>query len=164
MHKIIEIPIYALDKSTLRVRYEKYAETLRRDVFPDIKEETFQRCLEGETYPKRVWEYNHIVGYIVVGYEFGDISFEIFLPTPQKQRYIWRTSKKTFLYDVHSNGTHFRVNKSMCSEDIQYEIADMLDSIIKEQVPKKYYVDREAFDNINSKIDYLKIINEVDNK
>ena len=42
MHKIIEIPIYALDKSTLRVRYEKYAEALRRDVFPDIKEETFQ--------------------------------------------------------------------------------------------------------------------------
>ena len=63
MHKIIEIPIYALDKSTLRVRYEKYAEALRRDVFPDIKEETFQRCLESETYPKRVWEYNHIVGY-----------------------------------------------------------------------------------------------------
>lgn len=77
---------------------------------------------------------------------------------------MWRTSKKTFLYDVHSNGTHFRVNESMCNEDIQYEIADMLDSIIKEQVPKKYYVDRQAFDNINSKIDYLKIINEVDNK
>jgi hypothetical protein len=88
MHKFIEIPIYALDKSTLRVRYEKYVDTLRREVFPDIKEETFQRCLE----------------------------------------------------------------------------ADMLDSIIKEQVPKKYYVDRQAFDNINSEIDYLKIINEVDNK
>lgn len=88
MHKFIEIPIYALDKSTLRVRYEKYVDTLRREVFPDIKEETFQSCLE----------------------------------------------------------------------------ADMLDSIIKEQVPKKYYVDRQAFDNINSEIDYLKIINEVDNK
>lgn len=56
------------------------------------------------------------------------------------------------------------MNESMCNEDIQYELADMLDSIIKEQVPKKYYVDRQAFDNINSKIDYLKIINEVDNK
>ena len=164
MHKFIEIPIYALDKSTLRVRYEKYVDTLRREVFPDIIEETFQRCLEIETYPKRVWEYNHIVGYVVIGYEFGDISFKLYLPTPQKQRYMWRTSKKTFLYDVHSNGTHFRVNESMCNEDIQYEIADMLDSIIKEQVPKKYYVDRQAFDNVNSKIDYLKIINEVDNK
>ena len=114
--------------------------------------------------PERVWQYNHIVCYVVIGYEFGDISFKLYLPTPQKQRYMWRTSKKTFLYDVHSNGTHFRVNESMCNEDIQYEIADMLDSIIKEQVPKKYYVDRQAFDNINSKIDYLKIINEVDNK
>ena len=48
MHKFIEIPIYALDKSTLRVRYEKYVDTLRREVFPDIKEETFQRCLEAD--------------------------------------------------------------------------------------------------------------------
>ena len=77
---------------------------------------------------------------------------------------MWRTSKKTFLYDIHTNGTHFRVDESMNSQDIQYEIADMLDSIIKEQVPKKYCVDRQAFDNINSKIDYLKVINEVDNK
>ena len=85
MHKFIEIPIYALDKSTLRVRYEKYVDTLRREVFPDIIEETFQRCLEIETYPKRVWEYNHIVGYVVIGYEFGDISFKLYLPTPQKR-------------------------------------------------------------------------------
>lgn len=56
------------------------------------------------------------------------------------------------------------MNESMSSQDIQCEIADMLNSIIKEQVPKKYYVDRQAFDNINSKIDYLKVINEVDNK
>ena len=90
--------------------------------------------------------------------------FKVYLPTQQKQRYMWRTSKKTFLYDIHSNGTHFRVNESMSSQDIQCEIADMLNSIIKEQVPKKYYVDRQAFDNINSKIDYLKVINEVDNK
>lgn len=164
MHKFIEIPIYALDKNTLRVRYEKYVETLRCDIFPDIEEETFQRCLEIETYPKRIWEYNHIVGYIVIGYEFDDILFKVYLPTPQKQRYMWRTSIKTFLYDIHSNGTHFRVNESMSSQDIQCEIADMLNSIIKEQVPKKYYVDRQAFDNINSKIDYLKVINEVDNK
>lgn len=164
MHKFIEIPIYALDKSTLCARYKKYVETLRRDVFPDIKEEIFQRCLEIETHPKRIWEYNHIVGYIVIGYEIGDILFKVYLPTPQKQRYMWKTSKKTFLYDIHANGTHFRVDGSMSSQDIQHEIADMLNSIIKEQVPKKYYVDRQAFDNINSKIDYLKIINEVDNK
>ena len=64
---------------------------------------------------------------------------------------MWRASKKTFLYDIHTNGTHFRVDESMSSQDIQYEIADMLDSIIKEHVPKKYYyyVDRQAFDNIN---------------
>ena len=164
MHKFIEIPIYALDKSTLRVRYEKYVEKLCRDVFSDIKEESFQKCLEIETYPKRVWEYNHIVGYIAIGYEFGDIQFKVYLPTSQKQRYMWRTSKKTFLYDIHSNGTHFRVNESMSNQDIQHDIADMLNSIIKEQVPKKYYVDRQAFDNINSKIDYLGIINEADNK
>ena len=82
----------------------------------------------------------------------------------KKQRYIRRTSKKTFLYDIHSNGAHFRVDGTMSSKDIQHEIMDMLNSIIKEHVPKKYYVDRQAFDNINSKIDYLEIISEVDNK
>lgn len=29
MHKLIEIPIYALDKNTLLTRYEKYVEALR---------------------------------------------------------------------------------------------------------------------------------------
>ncbi|MBO4987715.1 MAG: hypothetical protein J6C63_02570 [Lachnospiraceae bacterium] len=164
MQKFIEIPIYALDERTLCVRYEKYVEELRRDVFSDINEETFKRCLEIGTYPKRVWEYNHIVGYIVIGYEFGDLQFKVYLPTSQKQRYRWRTTKKTFLYDTHSNGTHFRVDGSMSSQDIQQEIENMLNSIIKEHVPKRYYVDRQAFDNINSKIDYLKIINEVANK
>lgn len=77
---------------------------------------------------------------------------------------MWRTSKKIFLYDIHSNGTHFRIDESMSSQDIQHEIMDMLNSIIKEHVPKNYYVDRQAFDNINSKIDYLEIIYEVDNK
>ncbi len=164
MHKLIEIPIYALDKNTLSIKYENYVKTLRNRITQNVNEEIFRRCLDIETYPQRVWEYNHIVGYVAIGYEFSDILFKIYLPASPKQRYIWRTSKKTFLCDMHSNGMHFRVNESMSNYDIQYEIADMLNSIIKEQVPKKYYVDRQAFDNVNRKIDYLGIINNTDNK
>jgi hypothetical protein len=164
VYKIIEIPIYALDKKTLRLRYDKYVEVLRREVFPNVNEDTFQRCLEVETYPKRIWDYNHIVGYIVIGYEFGDVVYKVYLPTPHKQRYIWKSSKKTFLYDIHANGTHFRIDKNMSTQDVQYEIKDMLNSVIKEHVPKKYYVDSQAFDNINDNIDYLKIFNKVDGK
>lgn len=162
MKKLIEIPIYALDKQTLHLRYEKYIEALRKEFLPNIKEDTFQRVLEGETYPKRVWDYNHIVGYIVIGYEFGDILYRIYLPSPKKERYIWKSSKKTFLYDIHANGTHFRIDKRMNNQDVQCEIRDMLNSVIKEHIPKKYFVDRQAFDNINDNIDYLKIFKEVD--
>lgn len=164
MHKIIEIPIYALDEKTLRLKYDKYVEVLRREVWSNTKEDTFQRCLEVEAYPERVWDYNHIVGYIAIGYEFGDVLYKVYLPTPKKQRYMWKSSKKTFLCDIHTNGTHFRIEKDMNNQKVQSEIKDMLNSVIEEHIPRKYYVDRQAFDNVNDNIDYLKVFKEVDAK
>lgn len=161
MQKFFDIPIYAIDKETLLTRYKRFVDDFRKNVFSNISEETFKRCVEIETYPKRLWEYNHIVGYITIGYEFGDICFKVHLPRPEIKRYYWKSRKKIFLYDIHTNGTHFRINKKMNNQDVQEEIHNMFNSIVKIHVPKRFYVDREAFDNLNSNIDYLKIINKI---
>ena len=58
-----------------------------------------------------------------------------------------------------ANGTHFYISDSMTTEDIRSKTTEMLDNIIKIHIPKRYFVDREAFDTINSHLDYRGILN-----
>ena len=51
------------------------------------------------------------------------------------------------------------MSDSMTTEDIRSKTTEMLDNIIKIHIPKRYFVDREAFDTINSHLDYRGILN-----
>ena len=57
------------------------------------------------------------------------------------------TVKKTFIRDVLANGIHFRIDDSTDNEEIQNELEEMLGMTIRAHVPKRFYVDRSAFDN-----------------
>lgn len=158
MYTLFEIPIYAMDKKSLYMKYINHVENFRRRLHQEVSEETFQRCVDIETYPQRSWAYNHVVGVITIIYWHGEICFKVYLPWNNKERYVWTSRKKTFLYDISVNGMHFCVKNTMNNQEIQQELENMLCVVIKEHVPKKYYVDRRAFDNIKSNIDYRKII------
>lgn len=154
---IFHIPVYAISKNQLRQKYANVAAQIRTELSGKEKS-LIQRIIALQTYPQRLWEYNHIVGYIKISVTSQDVVFNIFLPAPQKQRYRWLSSRKTFLYDISANGTHFYVNDKMQNKDIQTRTSQMLNDVIKVHIPKRHYVDKSVFDNINEYIDYRAIM------
>ena len=161
MKKIFEIPIYAFKRNVLQQRYKRFEQNFR-NMFSDLgsSEEAIRMCIDIESFPKRVWDYNHIIGFIVIGLEHGDIGFKIYLPWKQKSRYMWKSLKKVFLYDIYANETFFRVEDKQSNEEIQEQVEESLVSIINHHIPDRYYVDTETFYRMNKAIDYKKVIDE----
>ena len=159
MKKLFDIPIYALSPDELgrRVRYKI---STVEEKFARSDEETKARVIDRETFPMRCWEYNHIVGYIRVSATRQDIVFDLFVPKPEVERYIWHSPRKAFLYDVNANGTHFYIGNMKTNEEIREATDDMLTWTIKDFLPKRYYVDRSGFDTLNHHLDYLGIVKE----
>lgn len=159
MKKIFEIPIYALNKNKLNARVKKAKQLLQNSMPPTLPEEQRKICEALCTYPQRMWNYNHIVGYISISIDPYDITFDVYLPTPAIERYDWHSKVKKFVYNISANGTRFYISDCMTTGDIRFRIAEVLDDVIKTHIPKRYFVDREAFDTINPYLDYRGILN-----
>ena len=162
MTKLFEIPIYALSREVLSERYESYKRKFSKR-FPNADVETTAFCIAHTVFPKNTWDHNHIVGYIDIIYENNDIVFEIYLPHPEIKRYNWIRSNKVCVRNVGALGTHFYVDSEMNNNDINKQIKEMLNWVIKDFVPKKYYVNREFFDILSGHVDYISIIKEIKN-
>ena len=156
MKKLFEIPIYALSPLKLNDRVSKHVSKLKSQL-SHLDEETFLHIKDIETFPMRSWDYNHIVGYIQILMSNTDIVFKIFLPIPIPTRYDWRTKRKTRVRNICANGTHFYLGTSKNNDEIREAIKEMLNHVIKDHVPDRFYVDREAFDTTNSHLDYISI-------
>lgn len=159
MVKLFEIPVYAMSRKNLSKRYCVFRKRLQDKQIP-CSEEHMNGLVELMTYPYRLWDYNHIIGYIQISIDRRDVLFDIFLPMPNKERYRWRSERKIFLYNILANGTHFYVSDQMRNEDIQVRTAEMLREVIETHIPKRYCVDTEAFDHLNNKLDYISVIEE----
>ncbi len=159
MKKLFDIPIYALSPDELSHRVKQKIDKLK-EYAAGTDPQTMDLIIDNETFPKRCWEYNHIVGYIRISATRQDIVFDLFLPKPEVERYIWNSPRKAFLYDVNANGTHFYIGNMKTNEEIREATDDMLTWMIKDFLPKRYYVDRSSFDNLNHHLDYLGIVNE----
>ena len=159
MKKIFEIPVYALKKEQLQDKFLKFSD-LWKTKHPQIPPEIVQRGIEIESYPQRLCEYNHIVGYIVISVKGYDIWFDVYLPTPHMERYIWKSKQKHFLYNIHANGMHFYVDDKLSNAKIQKKTKEMLDTIIKNHIPGRFFVDLEIFKIVNRMIDYHSILQE----
>lgn len=163
MIKLHEIPIYAFTKNELQKRYEKRVAKLR-SFCEDVDKETIEKCIQIDTFPHRLWEHNHLVGYIDIIFDGRDISFEVYLPHQRIERYHWKRNNKIFLYNVMANGTHFFVEDKMTNADIQAKISEMLKWIIEDHIPEKFYVERTTFDAINDCIDYKNLLKNYNNR
>ena len=159
MKKLFDIPIYAISPDELRQRVEKKVDKIK-EYATGSDPQTLGLMVETETFPMRCWDYNHIVGYIRISATRQDVVFDLFLPKPMVERYIWYSPRKAFLRDVYASGTHFYTGNMKTNEEIRKATDDMLTWMIKDALPKRYYVDRSGFDNLNRHLDYLGIIKE----
>lgn len=159
MKKLFDIPIYALSPGELSHRVKQRIDKLK-EYAAGTDPQTMDLIIDTETFPKRCWDYNHIVGYIRISATRQDVVLDLFLPRPAVERYIWSSHRKVFLYDVHANGTRFYTGNMKTNEEIREAADEMLTWMIKDHLPKRYYVDRSGFDNLNCHLDYLGIIKE----
>lgn len=162
MNSLFEIPIYGLSPSALNNRFLARKKSIEIECADRNVSPTHARdILELETYPCRMWQYNHIVGFIRISIDGQDMNYEVFLPVGQRERYRWLSSRKVFMYDIHANGTHFYLGNTKTNDIIQQRLVEMLHEVIKQHVPKRYYVDTSTFDSTYRHIDYMSIIREV---
>ena len=159
MKKLYDIPIYALSPDDVSHRVKQKIEKLK-EYAVGTDQQTMNLIIDNETFPKRCWAYNHIIGYIRISATRQDIVFDLFLPRPAVERYIWNSPRKVFLYDVNANGTRIYTGNMKTNEEIREATDDMLTWMIKDHLPKQYHVDRSGFDNLNRHLDYLEIIKE----
>ena len=159
MKKVFEIPVYALTKEQLRDKFAKFTDSWKMEN-PQTPPEIAQRYIKIESYPQRLWEYNHIVGYITISVEGHDILFDVYLPTPHMDRYMWKSKQKHFLYNLLASGTHFYISDKSSNAQIQKATQRMLEGIIKDHIPNRFFVDCEAFDRVNGMVDYRSILQE----
>lgn len=157
MKKLFEIPVYAVSRKELS-RKVKLLRLKIRNEHERCSREHMIAVEELATYSYRLWDYNHIVGYIRISTEGRDIFFDVFLPESKCERYRWKSKRKRFLYNTSANGTHFYVNDRMTNEDIQVSTAEMFQSVIKNLIPKRYFTDTEAFNNLNGQLNYIEIM------
>lgn len=152
---IFEIPVYALSPEQLNDRFERKKKALSEECTnKDCPTTITSLAIENETFPQRLWRYNHIVAYIAIHKNNDDIEFRQFLPHKPTKRYLWTSSKKYFLRDNLATGYHFRITADMTATAIRAKIHDYLDVISKPLYAKGWYIDREAFDTIDRIIDY----------
>lgn len=63
MKKLFDIPLYALSPEELSHRVKQKIDKMKEDA-AETDQQTMDLIIETETFPKRCWDYNHIVGYI----------------------------------------------------------------------------------------------------
>ena len=159
--KLFEIPIYALSKKKLKEKVHQREESLRGKV---KDEKTFQCIKENSILPFGSWEYNHVVGVIKISVKNASVIYEIYGQTPWMKRYCWCTSKRKALQNKQIIGAHFYIGDEHSNENIQNKVNDyLLHGIIPEYIPSNYYVDVEAFFNVNKYIDYLDLVDKIYN-
>ena len=160
--KLFEIPIYALTKELLSKRVEDQIRRIReRCNTPNMTDEIMNHIIDIETFPQRVWDYNHIIGYIVISYTGTEVKIDLFEVTPPFEKYHWESKKKKFLQNTIQLGTHFYLGQMKSGEEIRIQLKSLLAEIIDDITSRGYYVDTEAFENTNNLIDYSRLLKSI---
>lgn len=158
--KLFEIPVYGLTREVLQRRVNM--ERLRiKDSFPEdssATDEYKEMCMGRFTYPKSLWEYNHITGYVIVEKDRSDIVLSWYAELPRTQRYVWKSTKKKFLQNMQLNGYHFYIGNIKSGDELKAKIIGIVTDFSTELRKKRYYADLEAFTNTISLIDCSKLL------
>ena len=111
------------------------------------------------TYPMRIWDYNHIIGFMNINIDGQDVMLDVYLPETQLERYHWDSKVKHFVVNQMSPNNHVYIgNKS--SDEIRKEITGYLDSFCERMSKRGYFVDTDAFHRLNKYVDYRAIYEE----
>lgn len=159
---IAEIPIYGTDEKTFDKKWSKHIENIAVEWTKGgwKKEDAAKRY--GELlYPRTIWKYAQIVGFLRIELSPCNVWFEAYAPLNEK--YCYNQTRKLFPQNWHMNGTHFYVDSNMENDAIRSEIYEWIRQINNEHL-KHRYLDLTVFDVVSAYVDFRKILNELKGK
>lgn len=154
--KLFEIPIYAMKKEEFCKKWDKEIKKY------NIHSEEEYKDIKNLFFPMTVWEYNQIIGYIVIQIikrEYGtDIEFEWY--QSDKEKFIFKSKRKNFIYNSTLLGFHFFIEENDNNNRIKFKIKEMLCELLKDEQFKNRYIDLSIFEIQLKYLDIMKIIND----
>lgn len=154
---LFEIPIYTMDKEKFenkwRQKEQMYFENSVYETFEEYKRETMISFC-----PYNIWQYNQILGYIIISVSKNDVWFERYLA--DMNRIIFDSKQKRFMSNKPMNGMHFYTS-DMDNTKIIALTKEMLESVVKQFIDKKFYVDKTVFNNLIDNVDFKGIMQNI---
>lgn len=153
---LFEIPIYSMSEKEFDKRWNKKRDQLFEEFIahghtPESAKQGVSNCL----YPRWLWKYNQIVGYIIISVTDSDVLFGIHCS--MDERYYADSKQKHFIEDWACVGTHFYAAEKTDAY-IKQEIRVWLKSIETDHLHGKFHVDYSTFNNIFDFVDIKRII------
>ncbi len=143
---LFELPVYTMSEEEFNKRWEKKKVELYNEfISHGHTEDSARQGVRHAFYPKWIWKYNQIIGYIKISVTADDVLFDLFCS--MDQRYYIDSKRKHFIEDWRLGGTHFYVaNKS--EDYIKQEIISWLGYMEKDHLRGRFHVDYTTFNNI----------------
>lgn len=157
--KLFEIPVYAFSKEMLERRVEQTRQKIiSENANRNLSEHHLNQILALATFPQCLWEYNHIIGYIVVSKCGYDIVLDWYASLPSIQKYYWTSKKKHCLQNVHLNGYHFYTGNMINGDQLRERMKELIIGFAEILRKRGYYADLEAYYNIDTLLDYGRLL------
>ena len=157
--KIAEIPIYGIDENSFNQKWENHIQkTVTEWVCSGWKKDEADTMYRRIVYPRSVWQYSQIIGFLTITLSTADISFEIYAPI--NERYLYNKTSKTYIQCWHTNGLHFPLPSPVDNCAITKEIYRWIE-IIQQDFLKKYHLDLSTFNAISNHLNYKAIIDQL---
>lgn len=159
---VYEIPIYSMTKNEFKRRWDNWEKKWyeRSEQMGHTTEETEEvvNSIMATQYPRNVWKYNQIVGFVEIAVNHRDVSFNVQKTLDTRIQAVGKT--KHYIQDMMTNGMYFMIG-NMTNDRIIVEIDEYLDSIQK-SLSKPLYLYRDTYDNIKRHIDFRALIQTIE--
>ena len=147
---IYEVPIYSMPEKEFKRRWDNwkkkwYDRSEQLGYTPERTEETVRMIMETQ-YPRNVWKYNQIVGFVEIAVSSRDISFNVQKTLDSRIQAVGKT--KHYIQDMMPN------------EELVIKIDEPLDAIQK-NLQKPFCLYRETYNAAKHHINFRGIQEEM---
>lgn len=158
--RIFEIPIYSSsEKSFNRKWSERIQKAVNKWVNSGWQSEKAKSIIADLAFPRNIWKYSQIIGYLVIDISKTDVWFDIYAPLSNRGLRYDRTAK-FFPQRWDLCNTHFRIEDKMTNMQIAESMNVWINLIWKKYMPN-WLLDLSIFQNTINYIDFLRLISDL---
>lgn len=157
-----EIPIYSMPEKEFRRRWNKWKQNLyvQSEQMGNTVEQTeeFVSMIVRSQYPRNVWKYNQIVGFVEIAISPRDVIFHVHETLDSRIHALGKT--KHYIRDTATSGIHFQIKK-MSNLELVAEMDKKL-QLIQNGLAKWFCLYLDTYNVVKLHIDYRAIQRELE--